>query len=83
MPFEIIGLVGGFITAIALTPQLIKTWKTKSAQDISIIWTLIFMVGLLLWVVYGFINAILPLMIFSTVEFLMATTLFIFKIIYK
>jgi MtN3 and saliva related transmembrane protein len=83
MVLETVGLIGGFITAVALTPQIIKTLKTKSVEDISVMWTLIFMAGLLLWVVYGFMNGILPLMIFSSVEFLMAATLFVLKMIYR
>lgn len=83
MAWEIIGLVGGFMTAIALLPQLFKAWKTKSTKDISLLWSLIFMVALFLWVVYGFKNRIVPLMIFSSFEFIFATAVFILKIKYK
>ena len=80
---EIIGYLAGFLIAIALSPQLIKTWKTKSTKDISILWTLMLMTGLLLWVVYAAVNKILPLLIFAAVEFLMIFSLFIMKLIYK
>lgn len=80
---EIVGFLAGFLVAFALSPQLIKTWKTKSTKDISIHWTLILMTGLLLWVIYAVVNNIVPLAIFATIEFFMATTLFIFKLIYK
>ena len=80
---EIIGYLAGFLIAIALSPQLIKTWKTKSTKDISIIWTLMLMTGLLLWVVYAAVNKILPLLIFAAIEFLMTFSLFIMKLIYK
>ncbi len=80
---EVIGFLAGFLVAVALAPQLIKTWKTKSAKDISITWTLILMTGLFLWVVYAVVNVIIPLAIFASVEFFMATTLFIFKLKYK
>jgi len=32
---EILGYIAGFLVATALAPQIIKTWKTKSAKDIS------------------------------------------------
>ncbi len=80
---EVVGFIAGFLVAVALAPQLIKTWKTKSAKDISVAWTLILMTGLFLWIVYAVVNTIIPLAIFASVEFLMATTLFIFKLIYK
>ena len=80
---EIVGFLAGFLLAIALSPQLVKTWKTKSTKDISIHWTLIAMTGLLLWMVYAVVNNIVPLAIFATIEFFMVTTLLIFKLMYK
>jgi len=80
---EIVGYLAGLLLAVALSPQLIKTWKTKSTKDISILWALVYMAGLLLWVIYAVVNNIVPLAIFTTIEFLMATTLFVFKLIYK
>ena len=80
---EIIGYLAGFLIAIALSPQLIKTWKTKSTKDISILWTMMLMTGLLLWFVYAAVNKILPLLIFASIEFLMTFLLFIMKLIYK
>jgi MtN3 and saliva related transmembrane protein len=80
---EIVGFLAGLLVAVALAPQLIKSWKTKSVKDISIVWTLIFMAGLLLWVVYAVVNVIVPLAIFAFIEFSMTTTLFIFKLVYR
>jgi len=79
---ETIGYIAGFLVSIALLPQLIKTWKTKSTKDISIIWSISLMAGLFLWIVYGVSNMIIPLTIFAIIEFLMSLSLFILKIIY-
>ncbi len=80
---EIVGYIAGFLVAVSLSPQVIKTWRTRSARDISIVWTVILMSGLSLWVVYGIVNKIVPLAVFGIIEFLLALTLFIFKMIYK
>ena len=80
---EIIGYLAGFVVSISLSPQLIKTWKTRSTKDISAVWTLILMTGLFLWIVYAVANTIVPLAIFATVEFFMVLTLFLFKLKYK
>jgi MtN3 and saliva related transmembrane protein len=81
--YEIIGFIAGFLVSIALLPQVIKTWRSKSSKDISLSWTIILMSGLFLWIVYAFIYWILPLFIFGLVEFSMVLTLFIFKFLYK
>jgi MtN3 and saliva related transmembrane protein len=39
--------------AFSLTPQIIQSWKTKSTKDISLTWTIILLIGLLLYFVYG------------------------------
>ena len=81
--YEIIGFIAGFLVSIALLPQVIKTWRSKSSKDISLSWTIILMSGLFLWIVYAFIYWILPLFIFGLVEFSIVLTLFIFKFLYK
>ena len=80
---EFIGFIAGFLVSVALTPQVIKTWRTKSAADISLLWTGILMSGLSLWVVYAIVNKILPLAIFGIVELSLALTLSVFKLIFK
>jgi len=77
---ELVGYAAGMIVAISLAPQVIKSWKTKSTQDISLGWTLIYASGLLLWIAYGFLIGSWPLMLTVTVEFLMAESLMILKI---
>ncbi|MCJ7571171.1 MAG: PQ-loop domain-containing transporter [Candidatus Thermoplasmatota archaeon] len=81
--YEIIGFIAGFLVSIALLPQVIKTWRSKSSKNISLSWTIILMSGLFLWIVYAFIYWILPLFIFGLVEFSMVLTLFVFKFLYK
>ena len=80
---EIVGYIAGLLVATALAPQIIKTWKTKSAKDISTLWAIVLMSGLFLWIVYAIIQTIMPLAVFGIVEFCMAFSLLIFKFIYK
>ena len=80
---EILGYIAGFLVATALAPQIIKTWKTKSAKDISTLWVVVLMSGLFLWVIYAIIQKIMPLTVFGIIEFSMAFSLLIFKFLYK
>lgn len=56
-----IGLAAGFLTSIAVVPQVVRTWRTKHARDISIWQPLILVCGLLLWLIYGLMLHDLPL----------------------
>jgi MtN3 and saliva related transmembrane protein len=45
---DLIGFLAGATVAISLVPQVLKSWKTKSTKDISLAWTLIYILGLTL-----------------------------------
>ncbi len=77
---EFVGYLGGFLIAIALAPQLIKTWKTKSSKDLSLLWTTTSLIGLILYGVYAALNAVYPLLTFAIIESIMIIILIILKI---
>ena len=53
MNVEIIGTTAGILSCITFVPQVIKTWKLKSARDVSPVMFLIATISTLLWLVYG------------------------------
>jgi len=79
---QLTGYLAGLIIAVSLTPQVIKAWKTKSTKDISILWNIIYISGLLLFLVYGFGIKELPILVAGTIEVTLASSLIIAKIIY-
>lgn len=56
-----LGLAAGFLTSIAVIPQVVRTWRIKHARDISIWQPLILIVGMLLWFCYGLLLGDTPL----------------------
>ncbi len=80
---EILGYLGGGLVTISLLPQVIKSFKTKSTSDISIVYTLVLISGLALWVLYAALNTITPLLIAASIELAITISLFILKLIYK
>lgn len=50
---ETIGFCAAFCTTFAFVPQVIRSWRSKSAKDISLLTILTFMTGISLWMVYG------------------------------
>ncbi|QCK17098.1 hypothetical protein DCC35_15175 [Mangrovivirga cuniculi] len=80
---EIIGIVAGCCTTIAFLPQVIKTWRTKSARDLSLSMFLIFFTGVLLWLIYGIVVADLPVILANSATLFLAGILLFFKVIYK
>ena len=79
----IIGLIAAAFTTVALFPQLIKVWKTKSTKDISAGMFSLYCGGVLLWFVYGVYINDLPIMIANSLAFVQAVAILIFKARYK
>jgi len=50
---ELIGLVAGSCTTLAFLPQVLRTLRTGSAQDFSLVMLLLFVGGVGLWFIYG------------------------------
>lgn len=58
-----VGLVAGLLTSVASIPQVIKTWRSRHARDLSIWQPLLLSAGVALWLVYGMLIRDLPLII--------------------
>jgi len=75
----IMGLLAGTMTTIAFLPQLIQTWKTRSAKDVSLGMFLIFTTGVVLWVIYGLMIQSLPIIAANTVTLVLAGAILVLK----
>lgn len=60
---KIVGIAAGIFTGVSLLPQLIKIVKEKESQDISVIMLVCLLIGLTLWVVYGYLKTDWPIII--------------------
>lgn len=77
-----IGLMGGFLTSIAVVPQVVRTWRTKHARDLSIWQPLLLIVGMLLWLVYGVMLGDMPLIAANSFSVACYLLLIVMKINY-
>lgn len=50
---DALGYAAALGTTLAFVPQLIRVWRTRSADDISLSTYVLFMIGIALWIVYG------------------------------
>jgi len=80
---DILGWIAGTLTTIAFFPQLLKTWTTKSAKDVSLVMMVTFCVGVFLWLVYGLAIDAMPVVVTNSVTLILALLILILKIKYK
>lgn len=81
--YTLIGLAAGFCTTVAFLPQVIKTWKSKSAKDLSLGMYSIFCTGVLLWLTYGILIADLPIILTNVATLSLALSILFFKLRFK
>jgi len=62
---EIIGLIAGALTTGSFLPQVLKVLRSKSARDISLLFSLMILAGNLSWLVYGFYLKALPIILWN------------------
>jgi MtN3 and saliva related transmembrane protein len=79
----ILGLTAGVLTTIAYLPQLIKTWQSKSADDLSWSMLIVLCLGIILWLVYGAYVHDIPIIAANIVTFVFAGMILILKIKYR
>jgi len=77
---EVIGSVAAFFTTIAFVPQVIQTWKSKHARDLSLGMFSMFTMGVVLWLIYGLLIGSWPIIIANTVTVGLAGTILYFKL---
>ena len=67
-----LGTVAGILTTAAFVPQVVKTWRTRSARDISGVMFVAFSIGVALWIVYGVMVRSAPVVIANSVTLVLA-----------
>ncbi|HEY9632276.1 MAG TPA: SemiSWEET transporter [Coleofasciculaceae cyanobacterium] len=80
---DILGWIAGILTTIAFFPQLLKTWTSKSAKDVSLGMMVIFCTGVFLWLAYGLAIGKLPVIVCNAITLILALLIVILKIRYK
>ena len=83
MDKEVLGLIAGGITSVAMMPQLIKVIKEKNAEDISVVMLLVLITGLSLWIWYGILQNELPIILSNSFSVLVNITLLICCMMFK
>ncbi len=76
---EMLGLIAGICTSSSLLPQLIKTVKTKEAQDVSLMMFVVLLVGNGLWIYYGFDRSDLPIILTNILSLGLNIAMLVFK----
>jgi len=80
---EILGYVAGAITTLTFLPQVVKTWKEKSAKDIALMMFVIAASCQALWIIYGVLSNNWVIILTNSIIFIMSLIMIFFKFRFK
>jgi MtN3 and saliva related transmembrane protein len=79
----IVGLVAATFTTISLFPQLLKSWKTRAkptTDSTFVTYSVLFCIGIFLWLVYGVFLKDLPMIIANSLSFAQGLVILIIQV---
>lgn len=79
-PITLTGFAAAALTTFAFVPQVVRTLRTRDTRAISLWMYVLFTGGVFLWLVYGSILALWPVVIANGVTFLLAFAVLVLKI---
>lgn len=79
---EGIGLTAGFLIALGLVPQILRVWRLKDAQEISLTFNLLSLGGTILWLVYGITLGLLSVIVWNGANVVLLVLLLAVKLKY-
>jgi MtN3 and saliva related transmembrane protein len=80
---EILGYSAGAVTTLTFLPQVIKTWKEKSAKDVSLWMFIIAAINEIMWVAYGILINNWVIILTNALVLTMSVTMIFFKLQFK
>jgi MtN3 and saliva related transmembrane protein len=79
---EAVGNTAAICTTVSFVPQLVRVWRRKSAEDISLSMFLLFSSGVALWLAYGLLIGSFPVIAANTVTLALALAILVLKLRY-
>ena len=78
-----VGNIAAMLTTISFLPQAIQVIKTKNTEGISLGMYTMFVLGVFLWAIYGYINKDMPVLLANAITFMLASIILFYKIKYS
>jgi MtN3 and saliva related transmembrane protein len=72
--WTVLGLLAGMLTTVGFIPQIVKGYRTKQMNDVSLTMPILLSVGMALWFFYGVILEDAPIMIWNLIALVLNLT---------
>jgi len=80
---EILGYAACAVTALTFLPQVLKTWKEKSAKNVSLLMFVIAFINEVMWIAYGVLQNDMVIIVTNVIMIIMCSIMIILKLRYS
>lgn len=80
---DILGYAACAVTAFTFLPQVVKTWKEKSAKNVSLMMFLIAFANEVMWIAYGVLKNDMVIIVTNVIMIVMCSVMISLKLKYK
>jgi MtN3 and saliva related transmembrane protein len=77
---DALGYVAGFLTTMSCVPQVVKSWRSRSVHDLSLVMLLMLTTGLVFWIAYGVRRDDWPIMLTNGTSLVLWSSLLWLKV---
>ena len=80
---DILGYGACAVTALTFLPQVLKTWKEKSAKNVSMMMFIIAFVNEIMWIAYGALRNDMVIVVTNVIMITMCSIMILLKLKYR
>jgi len=75
-----IGWIATVLAVVSLLPQVLRTWQTRSATDLSATWLIIALTSMVLWIAYGTLLSAWAIVVANAATLFLVLLLLVMKV---
>ncbi len=79
---ESLGFVAGALVTCSLIPQLVRVFKLRSVHEISLLFTVLLLLGITTWLAYGISFGLIPVILWNATGAVLVAMLLYAKLRY-
>ncbi len=79
---ESLGFIAGALVTCSIIPQLIRVFRLRSAREISLLFTILLLLGIITWLAYGISFGLTPVILWNAIGAVLVAILLYAKLKY-
>ena len=80
---DVFGSAAAVLSTGAFIPQVLKTWQSKKAEDVSYVLLIAFCSGCFCWIIYGYMTKAYAVLIANMITFSLNLVILVMKFCFE